>query len=56
MAVLMRSFESGISTLGKSMNTLCTPRPYDGMNILGITGLTEAQQATLKALGAVEQY
>src|SRR5258708_4303871 len=29
-------------------------RLYKGMNITGITGLTEAQKATLRALGAVE--
>jgi hypothetical protein len=31
-----------------------TDRPYEGMNIAGVTGLTEAEKATLKALGAVE--
>jgi len=30
-------------------------RPYERMNITGITGLTEAQKSALKALGAVEQ-
>jgi WD40 repeat protein len=34
--------------------TLRSARPYEGMNITGVTGLTEAQKATLKALGAVE--
>jgi hypothetical protein len=29
-------------------------RPYEGMNITGVKGLTEAEKATLKALGAVE--
>src|SRR5216683_2125690 len=29
-------------------------RLYEGMNITGITGLTDAQKATLRALGAVE--
>lgn len=29
-------------------------RPYEGMNITGVQGLTEAQKLTLKALGAVE--
>ena len=28
--------------------------PYEGMNITGVTGLTEAEKAMLKALGAVE--
>lgn len=29
-------------------------RPYKGMNITGVKGLTEAEKATLKALGAIE--
>jgi hypothetical protein len=29
-------------------------RPYEGMNITGVKGLAEAEKATLKALGAVE--
>ena len=40
---------SGIST-----NTLKTDRPYEHMNIADVTGLTETQKATLRALGAVE--
>ena len=39
---------------GECLKTLRTPRPYEGMNIAGVTGLTEATIATLKALGAVE--
>ena len=39
---------------GECLKTLRTPRPYEGMNITGITGLTETQKATLKALGAVD--
>jgi hypothetical protein len=27
----------------------------EGMNIIGVTGLTEAEKAMLKALGAVEE-
>ncbi len=30
------------------------PGPYEGMNISGATGITEAQRSALKALGAVE--
>jgi len=41
-------------TTGECLNTLRVPRPYEGMNITGITGLNEAQRATLKALGAIE--
>jgi WD40 repeat protein len=40
---------------GKCLKTLRSDRPYEGMNIIGVTGITEAQKATLKALGAVEQ-
>jgi len=29
-------------------------RIYEGMDITGVTGLTEAQKSSLKALGAVE--
>ena len=38
---------------GECLKTL-SDRPYEGMNITGVTGLTEAEKATLKALGAVE--
>ncbi len=40
---------------GECLKTLRSYRPYEGMNITGVTGLTQAQKATLKALGAVEQ-
>ena len=39
---------------GACVDTLRAERPYAGMNITGTTGLTEAQRAALKALGAVE--
>ncbi|MGE5659559.1 MAG: NB-ARC domain-containing protein [Actinomycetota bacterium] len=39
--------------LGKCLKTLKAPRPYEEMDITGITGLTEAQKFTLLALGAV---
>ncbi|AFZ16427.1 WD40 repeat domain-containing protein [Allocoleopsis franciscana] len=38
---------------GDCLKTLPVPKPYEGMNITGVTGLTDAQKATLKALGAV---
>jgi hypothetical protein len=37
------------------VRTLRADRPYEGMNITGVTGITEAQKATLKALGAIEK-
>ncbi len=39
---------------GECLKTLQAPKPYEKMNITGITGLTQAQTTTLKALGAVE--
>jgi WD40 repeat protein/DNA-binding SARP family transcriptional activator len=39
---------------GQCLKTLRADRPYEGMNISGVTGLSEAQKASLKALGAVE--
>ena len=37
---------------GKCLKTLRADRPYEGMNITGVTGLTEAQKTTLFTLGA----
>jgi WD40 repeat protein/transcriptional regulator with XRE-family HTH domain len=39
---------------GRCINTLVVDRLYEGMNIQGATGLTVAQRATLKALGAID--
>ena len=39
---------------GECLKTLRSERPYEEMNITGVTGLTEVEKATLKALGAVE--
>ncbi|MCL1475265.1 NB-ARC domain-containing protein [Argonema antarcticum] len=39
---------------GDCFDTLIPERPYEGMNITGVTGLTEAQKSTLISLGAVE--
>ncbi len=38
---------------GECANILRAPRPYEGMNIQGIQGLTAAEQENLKALGAM---
>ncbi|MBD2514590.1 hypothetical protein H6G93_06125 [Nostoc sp. FACHB-973] len=43
----------GVET-GECLKTLRSKSPYEGMNITSITGLTEYQKHTLKALGAVE--
>lgn len=37
-------------------HTLQAPGPYAGMNITGVTGITEAQKATLHALGALDTW
>ncbi len=39
---------------GKCLKTLRNEQPYEGMKITGVKGLTPAEIATLKALGAVE--
>jgi WD40 repeat protein len=38
---------------GEPLKTLINPRPYEGMNITGAIGLTDAQRSTLRQLGAV---
>jgi WD40 repeat protein/DNA-binding SARP family transcriptional activator len=40
---------------GACLNRLRSPGPYTGMNITGVTGITEAQKVALMALGAYEQ-
>ncbi|MBR8833802.1 MAG: pentapeptide repeat-containing protein [Stigonema ocellatum SAG 48.90 = DSM 106950] len=39
---------------GECRKTLRNERPYEGMNITGVTGLTEATIASMKVLGAIE--
>ncbi|MEA5625957.1 NB-ARC domain-containing protein [Nostoc sp. UHCC 0251] len=39
---------------GECLKTLINERPYEGMNITGVTGLTQATLASLKVLGAIE--
>ena len=41
-------------TTGECLKTLERDRPYENMNITGVTGLTEVEKTTLRALGAVE--
>ena len=38
---------------GECLKTLRADRPYEGMNITGVTGITQAQEATLEVLGAI---
>ncbi|MBE9041703.1 pentapeptide repeat-containing protein, partial [Oscillatoriales cyanobacterium LEGE 11467] len=40
--------------VGECRNTLRTDKPYTGMNITGVRGISGATLATLKALGAIE--
>ena len=40
---------------GECRKTLRTDKPYDGMNIAGVKGITPALKVTLKALGAIEE-
>lgn len=41
-------------TTGECLQVLSTDKPYDGMNITGVTGITPAQRSTLKTLGAID--
>ena len=49
------SIEEAALDTGARLKTLRKERPYEQMNITGVTGLTKAQQETLKALGAVDR-
>ncbi|HEX6478200.1 MAG TPA: LuxR C-terminal-related transcriptional regulator [Ktedonobacteraceae bacterium] len=40
---------------GEQLRTLRRDRPYERLNISGVKGLTEAQRASLRALGAIEE-
>jgi DNA-binding NarL/FixJ family response regulator len=40
---------------GEHLRTLRRDRPYERLNITGIRGLSEAQKASLRALGAFEE-
>lgn len=57
--ILATSSEDGTIKLwnietGECLKTMRSDRPYEHMNITGVKGLSEAQKATLKALGAVD--
>lgn len=39
---------------GECLEVIRNPGPYEGMNIAGVTGISEAQRAALFTLGAVE--
>jgi WD40 repeat protein len=38
----------------RAVRTLRSPRPYEGLNITGISGLTDVQKISLFALGAID--
>jgi hypothetical protein len=40
---------------GICLKVLKTDRPYEGMNILDVKGLTDAQKVALQILGAIQQ-
>lgn len=41
---------------GREIKTLRIPRLYEGMDITGATGISEAQRATLISLGAIDRH
>jgi WD40 repeat protein len=42
-------------TTRSRVKTLRIDRPYEGMNVAGVTGLTDGSISTLKGLGAIER-
>jgi WD40 repeat protein len=42
------------SSTGNCLRILTVNPPYEGMNISGVTGVTDAQKETLRVLGAIE--
>lgn len=40
---------------GECVKVLRRDRPYEGINITGVTGITKAQKLTLQALGAIAE-
>jgi WD40 repeat protein len=57
--MLVSSSEDGTIRLwdshtGECLRILTVDRPYEAMNISGVTGLTDAQKETLRVLGAIE--
>jgi WD40 repeat protein len=57
--MLVSSSEDGTirvwdSSTGNCLRVLKVDRPYEGMNISGVTGLTNTQKETLRVLGAIE--
>lgn len=51
----IRETQNSQGSFSGCIKTLRIPRPYEGMNITDITGLTAAQKSTLKMLGAVDE-
>ena len=54
MAARMKRSSAGMSRPASVATTLRADRPYERVNITGVTGVTDAQKVVLKALGAVE--
>jgi WD40 repeat protein len=42
------------TTSGARLHMLRADRPYERMNVAGVSGLTEAQHVALRTLGAVD--
>ena len=55
VVVMMVPSTSGSLERGKHLRTLRRDRPYERLDISGVKGLTDAQRATLLALGAIEK-
>ena len=54
VAKMRRTLKIWDVSTGRCDKSLIIDGLYQGMNITGVIGLTQAQKATLKALGAIE--
>lgn len=55
MGVLIAPGATTLTRMLRGESSDAIDRLYEGMNIQGATGLTVAQKATLKTLGAIER-
>ncbi|MCE7985139.1 MAG: hypothetical protein DYG89_28535 [Caldilinea sp. CFX5] len=55
--IMLWALHTCATTTGSAtcLATLRAPGPYADMNITGVTGISEAQKAALRALGAIEE-
>jgi hypothetical protein len=55
IAFLEQPIQIGDMQIGETVQTLSRHLPYEGVNITGVTGISEGQKMNLIALGAIAQ-